>query len=225
MPNARLGRPISLAIPTRGSVRSIQAAPLLDDEYVAAHRARQVVSCAAPNVLVDPGMSRKADDQQVNIIFKDEITDNLDGMSGQDDGIEFHGVQRRARPAAVGEQPKVAVGAIHRFAKFVDHLGVARDLLLHTNHAKTRAEARREVNGEIECLSRAIGTVVCNQNLLDHIDSPGPSAIVAIGRTAASDLGSRCLGMKKALAIAVGITALAITVATRYEYCALVMTL
>ena len=133
-------------------------------------------------------------------------------------------MHRRARPAALGELAEIAVGAILLFAKFVDHLGVAGDLLFHADHAQTRAQARGEIDGEIECLAGAIGTVMCNQDLLDHIiPAPASSAIVAIGRTAASDLGSRCLGMNQALAIAVGITALAITVATRYEYCAPVM--
>jgi ABC-type lipoprotein export system ATPase subunit len=90
-------------------------------------------------------------------------------MSGHDDGLEVHGMQCRARAAAVGKLREVTIGAIFLFAKFVDHLGVARNLLFHANHAKARAEARREFDGEIECLARAIGTVVCNQDLLDHL--------------------------------------------------------
>ena len=127
------------------------------------------------------------------------------------------------RPAMFGKLPEVAIGAILLFAKFIDHLGVPWDLLLYTDHAKVRPKARCEFDGVIECLSGAIGAIVCNQDLLDHNYSPASSAKVAMGRTATSALGSRCLGMNQALAIAVGITALAITVATRCEYCTSVM--
>ena len=45
-------------------------------------------------------------------------------------------MQRRPRPAMLGKLPEVAVGAVLLFAKFVDHLGVARNLLLHANHGE-----------------------------------------------------------------------------------------
>jgi len=118
---------------------------------------------------VDPGVSREADYQQVDTILLNEIANYLDRMSGHDDGLEVHRMQRRARAAAVGKLREVAVRAIFLFAKLVDHLGVPWHLLFHANHAKARAKARREVNGEIKRLARAIGAVVCNQNLLDHL--------------------------------------------------------
>ena len=68
-----------------------------------------------------------------------------------------------------GKLPEVAVGAILLFANFVDHLGVAGNLLLHTNQAKTRANPRGEFDGEIECLAGAVGAVVCNQDSFEHI--------------------------------------------------------
>src|ERR1039458_951049 len=76
---------------------SIQPAPLLDDEHVAAHGACQVVGRATPNMLVDPGMSGEADHQQIDGILPDEIADYLDGMSGHDHGRDVHGIDRRLK--------------------------------------------------------------------------------------------------------------------------------
>ena len=73
----------------------------------------------------------------------DEIANYLDGMSGQDRGLEVHGMHRRARPTMLGKLPEVAVGAVLLFAKLVDHLRVARNLLLHANHAQARAKRGR----------------------------------------------------------------------------------
>src|ERR1019366_4883558 len=137
-----------LRVATFSECDSMQAAPLLDDEHVAAHGACQVVGRATPDMLVDSGMSREADDQQIDGILPHEIANYLDGMSGHNHGFEVHGVQRRARLAALGKLPEVAVGAILLFAKFVDQLGVAGNLLLHADHAKVRANPRCEFDGE-----------------------------------------------------------------------------
>src|ERR1035438_2833364 len=90
--------------------------PLLDDEHVAAHGACQVVGRATPNMLVDPGMSREADYQQIDGILLDEIANYLDGVSGRNHRLDVHGIDRRARPALLGKLPEVAIGAILLFA-------------------------------------------------------------------------------------------------------------
>src|ERR1035438_8975667 len=110
--NAKLRRRTSFAIPTKGRSGSMQAASLLDDQHVAAHGACQVVGRATPDMLVNPGMSREADDQQIDGILPHEIANYPDGMSWHNYDFEVHGVQRRARPAALGKLPEVAVGAI-----------------------------------------------------------------------------------------------------------------
>ena len=51
------------------TVSIVEAALLLDDEHVAARGAGQVVRRAAPKMLVYPGMSREADDQQIDGIL------------------------------------------------------------------------------------------------------------------------------------------------------------
>src|ERR1035441_5835280 len=123
---------------------SIQAAPLLDDEHVAAHGAGEVVGGAAPNMLIDPGMSREADHQQIDGILLDEIADYPDGMSGRNHGLEVDGMHRRAHPALLGKLPEVAVGAILLFAKLVDHFGVAGVFPPTPNHGQTPPQPDRK---------------------------------------------------------------------------------
>ena len=133
-------------------------APLLTTSTLAAHSACQVVGRATPNMLVNPGVSREADDQQIDGIFPDEIANYPDHMSGRNHGLEVYRMQRRARPAMFGKLPEVAIGAVFLFAQLIDHLGVAGNFLLHAYHAKTRANARCKLDGKIEDQSQAGGS-------------------------------------------------------------------
>ena len=63
-------------------------APLLTTSTLAAHSACQVVGRATPNMLVNPGVSREADDQQIDGIFPDKIANHPNDMSGRDHGLE-----------------------------------------------------------------------------------------------------------------------------------------
>jgi hypothetical protein len=57
-------------------------------------------------------------------------------------GIEVRGrIAARVRQCS-GRLREVAIGAAVLFAKFVDHLGVAGNLLPHGNHARTHANGK-----------------------------------------------------------------------------------
>src|SRR5579883_3015519 len=155
--------------PHERKLRTHSGSPLLDDQHVALHRARQVVGSATPNMLVNSRVARKADDQQIDCVLTDEIANYFHCMSGHNDGFNVHRMQASARPAVGRQLSEVGVGPVLLFAKFIDDFGMPRYLFLDTNHPEVCAEASGEVHREVEGLFSAVGAVMRDEYSLNHV--------------------------------------------------------
>src|SRR5271157_1295511 len=174
LPKAADRRCCSLAMPTRGNSGSIKISATL-------RRARSIAPCssgcgpcrpAGGRVFLYSRMPGEADHQEVDAVLLDEIADRLHGVPRNNYGLQVHGPHRGSRAAVGGELPKIAIGAVFLLAEFVDYLRVAGQILLHANHAEAGSQSRGKRYRGVEGFSRAIGAIVRNQDLFEHITSP-----------------------------------------------------
>ncbi len=126
---------------------------LLHTEHTAVSKPRQTPGCAAPDVIVDFGVSRETDHQKFKASLAGEFNYCLHLVALNDAGLE--GLLFReggSLPAVLCEVAEVLVCLLLLALYLVNGLGISGNVFLDANHVKIRIELHCEVQGRVECL-------------------------------------------------------------------------